>query len=573
MSFNTRDSFSRMQDGANSIYGLYNLDAWLCKYTRINDKPFSFVDREFQLPIIRDKKREVYTMKPAQTGLSELSYRWAVGACCVVEDMSVIYTFPTGGDSIKNNQTRIGPMIEGSPELTRLVSKDLNNSEIRKFGRNSFLFFKGTQAETAALSTPADAVIHDEWDKSDTSVGTTYTSRLQDKPHKIRKIFSTPTVTGHGIHKESRTSNRMLHLVQCNKCNHTFLPDYFQHVVIPDYDGPMEEITKENLPSIRYKEAKLLCPNCGRDPEMHHTRMPWVCENPDVEYIANTWCVSPFSAHRRILLPDLIESSTKYEKYSEFKNQGLGIVAEEERESITNGDIDKAQEASFEHSESVVHQLGADYGNTCHFTVGRELENGELLVVHRERVHYMQAAIREAELRAKYMILTEVHDSQPHSAIVNGICSNHSGAWGAVYTKNKGTNLFTAREVEEKNEEGKLGFRVVNVNRNVAFDALLDLIKKGKLIVNKSAEDGLFKQHMLSMKRVQKFTTTGELEYVWTKTDGEDHYHHSLLYLYIATKMRHTAGMPGIASTSHLPFRVLKKKGFKIVQERFGHKF
>lgn len=559
-----KDAFERMYAGAFNVYNLTNLDEWLCKNTLINDKPFNFIDREFQIDILRDPKRESIVMKPAQVGLSELSYRWAVASCCIMPNFNVIYTFPTTGDAVKNNQTRINPMIEGSPELKRRINPELNNSEIKQFGKNSFLFFKGTISDTAALSTPADAVINDEYDKSDMDNVTTYTSRLTDRPTKIKKIFSTPTLAGYGVDKESRTANRLRHMVCCNRCNHRFLPDYFSHIRIPGYSGPMEEITKELLPKIDWKNALLLCPHCGRDPELHHTRMEWVCENPDLDYVANAWFVTPFSAHKRITVPYLIESSTKYKRYSEFKNQGLGLTAEEKNESITIDDIATAQ-AQVISPSSDLHQMGVDYGLMCNITVGRETSDGELLVVHRERVPYHRVELRIAELRIIYNITTNVHDSQPYTDIVNRICGSNPNAWGAVFVNSKSPVPFMPKEQEEDQEEGKMGFRLVNVNRNVALDDLLALIKAGRLRVSASEENDIFQKQMLSLKRQQKFTTQNELQYVWVKTgDEEDHYHFSLLYLYIAIRMRHTAGTSGVASTGISPLIVVRSNKRKV---------
>lgn len=552
-------SIERMRNEAYNVYGFDNIADWLCKHTLINDKKFSFKDREFQLAILQDTCKDQIVVKCAQVGLSELSYRWAVATTNIFDNFTVIYTFPTAGDAIKNNKTRIGPMIEASPTLKANVNPDLNNSEIIQFRKNSFIFFKGTMAETAALSTPADALIHDEMDKSDMDVLTTYRSRLQDKPTKIRKVFSTPTVANYGVDKEARTARRFYHFIKCNCCGHTFLPSYYDHVKIPGWNKSLEEITKDMLDKVRWKEAILLCPHCGKDPEMHYTRMPWVCENPDQDYPSNAWFVSPFSAHKRILTPQLVRDSTEYKKISEFKNQALGLVAEDKQESLTVDDIDRMQMQPVAKS-SEIHQMGIDYGITCHIVVGRQLATGEIVVVHRERCHYSQVEMREAQLRIEYMVTTGVNDSQPYSDIVNRLCARNENAWGAVYVSSKGTNLFTVREQPEEPEEGKLGFRIVNINRNVAFDELMAIIKSGSMIISKSDENDLFRKHMLSMKRVQKITNDGEFKYVWAKAgDEQDHYHHALLYFFIAVKMRHTAGIPGLASAGVAPVIVVRK--------------
>ena len=81
-------SLNRMKSGAYNKFNLTNLDEWLTKYTKLDGKPYSFKDREFQIDIIRDPSKTQIVMKPAQTGLSELSYRFAVAACCCSTTLS-----------------------------------------------------------------------------------------------------------------------------------------------------------------------------------------------------------------------------------------------------------------------------------------------------------------------------------------------------------------------------------------------------------------------------------------------------------------------------------------------------
>jgi hypothetical protein len=55
------------------------------------------------------------------------------------------------------------------------VHHDVNNGEVKQFGE-SFLYFRGTKGVTAAISVPADCLVHDEYDFSDLEVLST-TSR------------------------------------------------------------------------------------------------------------------------------------------------------------------------------------------------------------------------------------------------------------------------------------------------------------------------------------------------------------------------------------------------------------
>ena len=542
------ETLNRIRTSVRSIYGLGNLDEWISKNTRLSGKPYSFTDYEYQIPIIKDDAKKSIIVKPAQVGLSELAYRWAVASCCVVEDFTCIYIFPTTTDAERNNKTRIDPMIAESPELRRLVSTNINNSEMKQFGRNSFLMFRGTKSATSALSTPANAIVLDEFDKCDIDTATTYVSRLQNRPHKLQKVFSTPTISKYGVDKEAQTATRLLHFATCVHCNHSFLPDYFAHVKVPGWDKPLEEITKSNLNTTNWRGATLFCPKCGLDPQLHHTRMQFVAENSSENHDANAWYVSPFSAHNIIKPSYLVQVSTQYSKYSEFKNQSLGIVAEDKNEAITEDDIDQAQRFH-DLSSSEFHVMGSDMGLTCHTCIGRIATDGTFVIVHREKIHYTAFEKRSAELAARYRVVLHVMDSQPYTDLVTRICKARPHNWGAMFVTSKSPQMFSLKSQDEDEKEGKMDLRLVKVNRTAALDALLGVIKAGTWGIQSSEHDGEYKAQLLSLKRVQKFTKDGELTYVWEKTgDENDHFHFATLYLYIATQMRGMVG--GISSVS-----------------------
>ena len=545
---NFSEHLARVKDAINNVYGIYNLAPWIEKYTYLDGKRFSFKDHEFQKDILADTAPTSIIVKCAQIGLSELAYRYAIAACCTQDDMSIIYTFPSSSDAEKNNRTRIDPMIAGSPEVRRLVNPNLSNSEVKQFGRNSFLFFKGTFSATQALSTPANAVIHDEWDKSDTTQGSVYVSRLQHRPHKIRKIFSTPTIEKFGVSKEAETAKRLKHLATCVHCSHTFLPDYFQHIHIPGWDKSMEEITKRNIHTLRWREAVLLCPKCGKDPQLHHSRMQFVAENAHENHEANAWYVSPFSAHNILTPAYLVNTSTKFEKYSEFKNQTLGLTAEEKNEAILESDIVAAEMENLASSE--FHVMGSDMGITCHICIGRTATDGTFLIVHREQVHYTQFETRSLKLAAEYRVVLHVMDCQPYVDLVTRITKVRPNNWGAIFVTSKSPVAYNLEREDEETTEGKMNLRLVKINRTAALDALLGVIKRGEWRIQSSDLNEMYRAQMQSLKRVQKFTKDGELVYIWEKTgDENDHMHFATLYLYIATQMRGTVGGVGAVSS------------------------
>lgn len=543
------EHLSRIKSAVRNVYSLNNLDEWICKHTYLNNEKYSFKDHEFQLPILKDTANTTITVKCAQVGLSELSFRYAIAACCTQENFTVIYTMPTSGDAEKANNTRIAPMIQGSPEVKRLVNANLNNSEIKQFQDNSFIFFRGTKSATQALSIPADVVINDEWDASDTTQASVYVSRLQHKETKIRRIFSTPTIDKYGVSLEAQTAKRYRHISTCVHCNHMFLPDYFEHVKIPGWDLPKEEITKRNLHTIRWREAYLACPRCGQDPELHHTRQRFVCENDIEAHAAHAYYVSPFSAPNIISMPYLVQASTLFARFAEFKNQVLGLTAEEASEAILEQDLDKALINAPLYSTEL-HVMGSDIGITCHISIGRIAMDGTLLVVHREKVHYTNFEARIRKLSADYRVVTHVIDTMPYTDMVTRICNNNPHSWGAMFVNTKTTLAFSVQQQDEDTREGKMDLRLVKVNRTVALDQLLGVIKAGEWQVASMSEedDKEWKEQMLTLKRISEMDKNLELQYTWIKTgDESDHYHFSLLYLYIATKLRGMAGSLGSA--------------------------
>lgn len=534
------DHVKRIREGLDSTTTLSNLADWIERKTYLNDRPFSFKGHEFQRTVISDAASTSIVVKCAQVGLSEILARWSVAACVTQDNFTIIYTFPTTSDAEKFCRTRLDPCITSSPELARAVSSSLNNAEIKQFGRNSFIYFRGTVSETAALSVPADVIVHDEVDKSNLTQMSVYVSRLQHKPTNIRKLFSTPTVAKYGISAEADTARRYRQVWTCSKCNHTFFPSYFTDVHIPGWDKSKQEITKQNLKDVNWEMAVLLCPKCGREPSPEIQYREWVCENPTENYPANAWFVSPFCAPGVMTPRKLVKASTEFDKYSEFMNQSLGLTAEDADESITFDDVERCIiRAPLDSSE--LHYMGCDMGLVCHISIGRMAQDGTLLVVHREVVPYTQFEARRQELCRLYRVVVSVHDAQPYVDLVSRITDRDPGAYAAVFTTGTPGVMFSVKDQEEEPQEGRLNMRRINVTRTMSFDHLMAEVKAGRVKVAFNDQlDILWKQHLRSLKRIGKLDRTQEITYHWVKTDGQDHFHFSLLYLMLATKLRGT---------------------------------
>jgi hypothetical protein len=515
-----------------------NLSKWITANTTYEGKRFSYAGREYQPTIIDDPAKTVYVVKCAQVGLSEIFARWALASVTSQENFTTIYTFPASTDAELFTKSRLTPVIAGSKSITHSLSRLVNSTELKQFGSNSFLYIRGTYSETGALSVPADLIIHDEYDRSDMNNVAAYVSRLQAKPTKMRRVFSTPTVAKYGIDREANASRRKKQMWTCSHCRHKFLPNYHDNVIIPDFTGRKQDLNKLNIVNTRWAEAKLLCPRCGKVPDNGLEYREWVIENSDAKFDAVSYFVSPFCAPGFITASYLVKVSTEFEKWSEFCNQALGETSEDAQDSLVESDI-TAMHTPNTMKASGIHFMGCDMGATCHIMIGKKFE-GKLIVVHREKVYFTEFEQRRRELCSEYSVLTSVHDLYPYTDIIARVTAFDPNAFGATYVYRKTTESHYVKEQQEDPEEGKVNVRSAMINRDIAFDELMAEIK-GRMIVIQNLDDETV-QHFLDMKRIQKFDKSNVMRYVWEKTAGIDHWHHTLLYLYIASKLQGTAG-------------------------------
>lgn len=542
-----------------------SIPEWICNNTQILGEPFSFKDHEFQERILRDTSPEKVVIKCSQVGLTEASTRLALAMCSVNNNFTVIYTLPTITFASSLMTTRVDPVIEGSPFLSDAVSKSINNSEIKKIG-DSFLYFKGAASGNAPISIPADMLIHDEYDFSDQKILEQYQSRLTHSKYKMKTIFSTPTIPGFGVDAEFQLSRRHHNMCKCNHCNHWFLPDYYDHVRIPGYDGRLQDISKHNLHTIRWREAYLACPKCGETPSLQLEHREWVVENKDDQFVRAGYRVSPFDAPNVITPAYLVQTSTKYDRISQFQNYNLGMAAEDSETSLMREEL---MRVLIDPQERLSGRfvLGIDVGITSHFVVMEILADGRRVIVHTEQVPVQALVERKNQICAKYRVRLTVIDALPYTETVLKMQDKDPNLYAAFYGEKKVAELLHVVQREENIEKGKLDIRQVNINRSKAFDALMAEIRSGMILKMRDENDETWVKQLTDMKRMQKFQDQ-ELAYVWVKSsEGNDHFHHATLYAESAATLvgmsSNRGGVIPMLSTFRMRSKV-KSRGQKI---------
>lgn len=541
---------SRLRTGMSQATAIEEISRWISENTFIAGRPYSYKHREYQKRILDSKSRELVIRKCSQMGISEIAVRKALGLCGMLKRFTTIYTLPTATLAAILMRTRVNPVIRESPYLQDLLT-ETDNIDVKEFGVSSFLYMKGAASSNAPISIPADALIHDEVDFSDALVLSQYQSRLTNSPYKLKTKLSTPTLPGKGIDKEFSESRRHFNFANCNHCGHFFIPNYYDHVKIPDYKGELVDVTKKNLHKLRWAEAHVECPKCGKTPNLDDEHREWVCENPDENHVAEGLQISPFDAPRIITPGYLVEASTNYTNVAEFVNFNLGlpyfsresVLSPEELEGVI---VPNKLEGAF----SAV--MGIDLGKTCHILIGNCFYDGAMQVVHVEEVPLAQLKERYVQLRAEYRVRVAVIDSLPYTDTVMALQAIDQNLWASVYTASRGAHLFTITQKDPDQDSGTQLLRQINVARDRTFDALMGFIRSGMFSKWTCGLNDEFVTHCTDMRRVKDWSAKSqEIEFRWLKSEaGNDHFFFALSYAFLA---KHIIGTFSGAGGGRLP--------------------
>ena len=513
----------------------------LCQFienhTFIRGRPFSFEGHEYQRKILEDKSQNKVIIKCAQIGISEMSARMALAYAVLVNGFSTIYTLPAASAAANFMKTRIDPVIDSSPYLSEMVNYDVDNSSVKRFGKDSYLYLKGAQVDRQAISVPADLLINDEVDNSDQGVLTLYESRIIHSPYAYTVKLSTPTVPNYGIDLAYKQSRRHLNMCKCTGCNHWFYPDYYRDIKIPGFNQLLDSITKNHFanPEFQWTDAFVTCPKCGKPADLSPENRSWVIENPNDAFPTAGFRISPFDCPTIIKPSSLVKSSVDYDRPQDFHNQRLGLPMEDKEASLMLEELERCI-VSDRPGSGWNRVMGLDMGMTCWCTIAEVLPDDTIVIVHTEGIPLARVIERRRELKMQFKVRMTVVDHGPYTETVYRMQAEDSNLFAGIYSTAKGVDLYRTKIQEADEEKGKDEVKTVQINRNKGFDLRMGMIRSGQILKVSDTNDATWKQHLTDQKRVRLFQDD-ELRFVWQKTQGEDHLDHSLLYTLIATKL------------------------------------
>lgn len=229
----------------------FNPATWVLsnEFVNENQQPIEFDWHRFMLQPYADLSPDQATMKSAQVGWSVKEILRSVHACKLLK-LNVIYILPTRNASAEFVVPKVDPMLRRNPGLRALV-QNTDNKSLKQIG-DRFLYFKGAFHEGEAISTSADLLVSDEYDRCNQAVLMAYQSRLQASKFGWNWRFSNPSVPGFGIHELYQDSDQMHWFVTCAHCGHESYMDFEQQ--------PLHERKPHYIDQLRRIYA---CGNCA----------------------------------------------------------------------------------------------------------------------------------------------------------------------------------------------------------------------------------------------------------------------------------------------------------------------
>lgn len=547
----------RLKLGSSYSNNLLAIPRWLEDNTFVNGKPWSFRDHEWQLGPLMSKRREQAIIKPSQVGASELSIRLALARVSVMKGYTLIYVLPSSHFARTFAKTRADAVINESPFLCNSVDKELNSSEVKRFG-TSYLYFKGAQVGAQAVSIPASCIVSDETCFCDQDILTAYTSRLTHSTTRHRVNLSTPTLPGYAIDADFKDSARHYRMYKCSHCGSWHWFDFFNDVRVP---GATEFNFQAITPALllkypQYRDAYVVCPTCGQEPDLGPEYREWVCENPDYTGERDGYHVSPIDVPLYNTPGYMIEAATRYSLREDWMNNTLGLTAQSQESTLSDSDMRKCLIDSMP-STSHSYVMGLDLGLESYCVIAAVLPDQTLIVVHIEAIPISNLVERRAELERQYHCRVSVCDSQPYVESVHRMQKTSPNLFAAVYVKNKSIETHTVKNREQDADKGSMDLRMVHINRDRSFDVLMEAVRAGEILKVKGDDDNLWVAHAIDMKRVKTFDRDNELAVTWVKSKmGADHAWHATLYAYTASRILGVSGPSRVSLPLLSTFRV-----------------
>ena len=472
----------------------YSILEWLVNEGVVNEKgeAFDFTDRPFLIDILTDFTPNIAVTACAQVGKS---VTFSIKSLFAVKylNFNVIYTMSSDSDVNEFVSSKFNKIVQANiHEFQGMATDNIERKELN----DRFIFFKGTNSKTAAISTTADLLIHDEISRSDQLSIETYKSRTKASRYKGRWLFSNPGSERDELDLAWIKSDQKEWVIECPHCKDRHF------MVWPD--------------SIDLEKKCYICKECKKPLEDNVRRQgDWEPQNGVSKisgyHISHLMC--PW-----ITAEEVIEDSEGDPEY--FNNFVLGLAYSPGDLSVTKTTILDLWTPKDLTTGNIF--IGVDVGNIKHFTIGTE--KGILQVGRFSKESDLDDLIKLWKPTAG------VVDAMPDNTFAKYLCDEYPWMRMSYFMENNNNPQTIVWWGENDKDD------IVYSHRDRILDRmLLDMIEAKWLIGCKADKDfHLFIKHFETLRRTKITNNKGIERYVWDSTTGEDHFVFSTLYYRLA---------------------------------------
>ena len=477
----------------------YSILYWTVKNGVKNEKGeiLDFSDRLFLLDILTDWSPNLVWKKCSQVGGS---VTFVIKALYAVQHrgLNVILTYPSDSDAEEFVKTKTNPIIKENVQLFPNTSAD--SVYLKQLnGRN--LYVKGTVSKTAAISTTADLLIHDEASRSDQKNMAFYQSRIKASPYKGTWMFSNPTTERDTMDEWWQKSDQKEWYVTCTN-------GHSEYLSWPD--------------SVDKERGCYQCKTCKVQLTDDQRRKGYwkATRESDISGYHTSHLMAPW-----IKATDIIRESAGDQEY--FFNFVLG-------EPYNPGDLSITRSLILDNwtprdlSLGKHYYLGVDVGNMKHYVLGTEL--GVTRIGRFTDWSFLDDLMKQYN---PFLVI----DAMPDNTASRHFVDTYEKAYMSYFQDNQAnpqTIVWWGKPGEPgtPNDKGK----IVYINRNRVIDQLIDDLLRAKILFSNpsDAEFRIFIDQWLTLRRVKHTDARGIEKYVWDSTTGNDHGVFALLYYQLA---------------------------------------
>lgn len=461
-----------------------------------NQQPFEFDSHRFMLMPYADSSPDQVIMKSAQVGWSMAAILKATHAAYFTK-LNVIYVLPTRNASAEFVVPKVNPLLQRNAVLANMV-KSTDNKSLKQVG-DRFIYFRGAHHEGEAISTSADIIIADEYDRSNQAVLMMMRSRLQASKYRWYWKFSNPSLPGFGVHELFQDSDQMHWMIKCSACSHEFFIDLEK-----------DEFTKNHY--LDRERVVYACGSCDRElTDNDRQGGRWLPKYPGRSrrgYWLNQLMIPWVSAQ-------LILEQEKEMDIASFHNMVLGLPYQASEYLINREAILRGCNPGLALKTDVV--IGCDSGKEKHWVMG----NPEGIFSYGKTTEW-----DDVERLFNLYNATMVIDALPDFTIPERLAKKYPGRVFVHYYLHDSKSM----EVSTRNEGVQFGR--IDSDRTKLFDEAAAKISSGDIRFfqdPKDLDDLIY--HFENVYRVVEEDTRGILKARWEhKENKPDHWAHATLY-------------------------------------------